>query len=54
MWFLTLFSHYNQKTGESFAINGRGYRMCVPYNEHTQDLVGTSKKYDGKYNHWDY
>lgn len=28
------------------------YRQCVPYNEETQHLLGTTEEYDGKYKTW--
>lgn len=44
-WILGHFSHYDNKLGlfitTESAFAGRGYRECLPYDDATQELIGT-------------
>ena len=44
-WFATFFSHKCDNEDEPFvAIDGIGYKYCIPYNEQTKHLLGTTNK----------
>lgn len=46
-WRYDLFSHYKpeHKNG-NYVCSGRSYSKCLPYNEHTKHLLGTTKDWE--------
>lgn len=53
-WRANLFSHL-QKINDSFYVDciGGSWKMCVPYNELTQHLIGTNKDCIDFYKWWE-
>lgn len=53
-WTASLFSHVNKDYTASIyvCVNGNTYSQCVPYNETTAHLVGTTDSYYGEYKTW--
>lgn len=45
-WFADLFSHYDADT-EKFVCLGSVWAVCLPYNEETAKLIGTTDDYNG-------
>jgi hypothetical protein len=57
-WKIDFFSHYktiidinNKEIGIYVCMTG-DKEKCVPYNQETEYLLGTSKEYQGKYKTW--
>ena len=46
-WVLCQFSHCYQLYGNIYceAVGGNSYRSCIPYNEETKHLLGTTDEY---------
>lgn len=42
-WNITLFAYIND-SGLYCCINGCDWKYCIPYNDHTKHLLGTSNK----------
>ena len=51
-WCIGLYSHYNEKY-KAFITTSGMYNQCVPYNEETAHLLGTTEEYNGKYKTWE-
>ena len=53
-WRCDLFSHCHDthSTYKYILINGSAYKYCIPYNEDTKHLVGTTDKAPEFYRHW--
>ena len=52
-WTTSLYSHYEDYEEQRFYIaNNTSWNQCVPYNEETKHLVGTTKMPDDKYINW--
>ena len=52
-WTTGLYSHYEDYGEQRFYIaNSTPWNQCVPYNEETKHLVGTTKMPDDKYINW--
>ena len=52
-WVAGFYSHYeNPASGYYFNTNGIAWEQCIPYNEETKHLVGTTKMPDSKYINW--
>lgn len=57
IWRCDLFSHYREKNGKitSYCTNeGYIYSYCIPYNEETKHLVGTTKEAPEFYRYWEF
>ena len=54
-WRGTLFSHYNKDDGVSYpcVTVGEVFSVCIPYNEDTKRLLGTSDEAPEYYRYWD-
>ena len=54
-WRATLFSHCNKNDGVSypFVTIGDIFSVCIPYNEDTKHLVGTTKEAPEYYRYWE-
>lgn len=52
VWEAMLFSHYTNVDEVLYRAGGFTWKECVPYNEETSYLLGTTKDYDGKYKTW--
>lgn len=44
-WTANIFSHYSQDEKYSHHCIDNRYKQCIPYNENTAHLIGTSKNY---------
>ena len=46
IWIANYFSLYNEEDKDyPYVCMGGSYRYCIPYNEHTAHLLGTSEAY---------
>lgn len=52
VWKAMLFSHCYACDDVEYVAGGFSWKECVPYNEETSYLLGTTKDYDGKYKTW--
>lgn len=52
VWTCTLFSH-RQKNGYPFVCCDAPFRHCIPYNDDTKHLVGTSDEAPEYYRYWE-
>lgn len=41
-WTCDIFSHINEKERYRYICVGNGYNCCIPYNDETKHLVGTT------------
>ena len=61
VWVATLFSHYKEFRLEIFGthyfefttVSSGGYRHCIPYNDDTKHLVGTTTLAPEYYRYWE-
>lgn len=54
VWNATLFSHHNKYLRYPFiTISSKNYSMCIPYNNDTKHLVGTSDEAPEYYRYWE-
>lgn len=44
-WYANYFSHYRGNKDFPYACSGDAFRYCIPYNEHTAHLLGTTDPY---------
>lgn len=47
VWEAELFSHYREKSQYPFRCIGFGRKYCIPYNEETAHLLGTTDDWEG-------
>ena len=53
-WFCKFFSHIMDFPNfREYATTGGLYRRCIPYNEETKHLVGTTKEAPEFYRYWE-
>ena len=53
-WSCSLFSHIDNELYYPFVcINGSSWRCCIPYNEETKHLVGTTDEAPEYYRYWE-
>lgn len=45
IWKAGIFSHYEKESNMPYICIGSFYAQCIPYNEETAHLIGTSKPY---------
>lgn len=49
-WIAGFYSHYeNYANGPYFIVNGTAWEQCIPYNDDTKHLVGTTDMPNSKY-----
>ena len=46
-WRINLFSHYEKDTQFKYACLSGNFLQCIPYNEQTKHLLGTTDEYKG-------
>lgn len=51
-WEINLFSNYAENNTFPYICLTDCYRNCIPYNDETKHLLGTTKEYNGKYKTW--
>ena len=52
-WSCNIFSSYSEGTGYDFECLDDVYENCVPYNDDTKHLVGTTDEAPEYYRYWD-
>lgn len=53
-WSCSLFSHIDNELYYPFVcINGSSWRCCIPYNDDTKHLVGTTEEAPEFYRYWE-
>ena len=57
VWNATLFSHHNKEIKYGcypfITISSKSYSMCIPYNDETKHLVGTTDEAPEFYRYWE-
>ena len=53
VWKCSLHSHFDANYRYSFCANTGIYRMCIPYNDETKHLVGTTEEAPEYYRYWE-
>ena len=53
IWVCDLFSHFGDKDTYPFYCVGNYYRWCIPYNDDTKHLIGTSELPSKYYRYWE-
>ena len=54
LWKAELFSHYDcRREYYPFRCVGNGYLYCIPYNDDTKHLVGTTEEAPEYYRYWE-
>lgn len=51
-WNYLLFSHYRKKVTDHFFAGGSPWFQCIPYNDDTKHLLGTTDMCDECYVNW--
>ena len=52
-WFCDIFSHIKNRERGRFLCVGNIYNLCIPYNEETKHLVGTTDEAPEYYRYWE-
>ena len=53
VWVCTIFSHQGEDCGYPYNTASGAYFCCIPYNEDTKHLVGTTEEAPEYYRHWE-
>ena len=53
VWKCSLHSHFDANYRYSFCANTGIYKMCIPYNDDTKHLVGTTEEAPEFYRYWE-
>lgn len=53
IWRCSIFSHIYGKDNLPSVCNGIGYKYCIPYNDETKHLVGTTNEPPEYYKYWE-
>lgn len=53
IWKCDLFSHINEQDSFLYKCVGNAYRHCIPYNDETKHLIGTTEEAPGYYRYWE-
>ena len=53
IWMATFLSYYNKFRLESTTINNGIYKHCIPYNDDTKHLIGTTEEAPEYYRYWE-
>lgn len=51
-WCCNFFSHINEYILYSYVCAGFGFKKCIPYNDDTKHLVGTTDEAPEYYRYW--
>ena len=51
-WKIDFFSHYHESIHFPYKCIGNSYKYCIPYNDETKYLVGTTDKVPEYYKYW--
>lgn len=52
-WSCNLFSHINKESECIYVCDGFEWRYCIPYNNDTKPIVGTTNKAPEYYRYWE-
>ena len=52
-WKAALFSHYDNDYMNPYVCIGNAYKYCIPYNDETKHLVGTTDEAPDFYRYWE-
>ena len=52
-WFCTFFSHKGEDCGYPYDTASGSYFCCIPYNDDTKHLVGTTEEAPEYYRYWE-
>lgn len=52
-WWCTLFSHIEESDVYRYKSVGSSYRCCIPFNDETKHLAGTSDEAPEYYKYWE-
>ena len=53
-WKVEFFSHYSSEDGYfPYRCTGSVYRFCIPYNDDTKHLIGTTEEIPEYYRYWE-
>ena len=53
LWNIGIFSHYVESDTFPYKCVGDNYKLCIPYNEETKHLVGTTEEAPEYYRCWE-
>ena len=53
IWKCNLFSHMTEQDSFSYKCVGNAYRYCIPYNDETKHLLGTTDEAPEYYRYWE-
>ena len=53
IWKCNLFSHITEQDSFLYKCVGNAYRYCIPYNDDTKHLVGTTEEAPEYYRYWE-
>lgn len=53
IWKCNLFSHINKNTYFPYRVIGGSYIYCIPYNDDTKHLIGTTEEAPEYYRYWE-
>lgn len=52
-WMCTFFSHIRENSDSPYVGVNLAWRCCIPYNEYTKHLVGTTEEAPEYYRYWE-
>ena len=52
LWNIGIFSHYVERDTFPYKCVGDNYKLCIPYNDDTKHLVGTTEEAPEYYRYW--
>ena len=52
-WECDIFSHINQEYSFPYVCIGQAWKCCIPYNDDTKHLVGTTEEAPEYYRYWE-
>ena len=52
-WDCDIFSHINQEYSFPYVCIGQAWKYCIPYNDDTKHLVGTTDEAPEYYRYWE-
>ena len=53
VWICSIFSYIQQKSTIPYVCVGSNWKYCIPYNDDTKHLVGTTGKAPEYYRYWE-
>ena len=53
LWKIGIFSHYIESDTFPYKCVGDNYKLCIPYNDDTKHLVGTTEEAPEFYRYWE-